>query len=60
MLRLKITREEGLYYWTITRHGEVVCTGLQGFATEQEADADGRIKWQEYTGQFPAAVSFAG
>ncbi len=51
MLRLKITREEGLYYWTITRNDEVVCAGLQGFKSEIEADTDARIKWREYTGQ---------
>lgn len=52
MLRLRITREEGLYYWTITRNDEPVCAGLTGYATEAEADADARVKWQEYTGQF--------
>ena len=49
MLRLTITRDKGLYYWTITRNREPVCAGLVGFATEAEADADARVKWCEYT-----------
>ena len=51
MLRIKITGLEGFYYWTIERNGEIVCAGTQGFATEAEADADARAKWNEYTGQ---------
>lgn len=52
MLRLRITREEGMYYWTITRNDEIICAGLRGFHTEEGADEDARNKWQEYTGQF--------
>ena len=47
MLQLKITREEGLYYWAISRNDEIVCAGLRGFDSAAAAEAEARAEWHE-------------
>lgn len=51
MLRLTVDCIEGLYYWKITRNGELVMAGVDYYFTPDAADAAGRAKWNEYTGR---------
>lgn len=48
MNRIKITKQDGLYYWQIMSDGAMLFAGLQGFATRELAIADANGEWKAY------------